>query len=65
MPIFANYKNDKNDSIKSKNMPILKLPRFFSRRVINWWVKNGGKFKAGNFFDWIELFLYCLTSSWL
>ena len=27
------------------------------------WVKNCGKFKVGNFFYWIESFLYCLSSS--
>ena len=28
------------------------------------WVKKRGKFKLSNFFDWIESFLYCLSSSY-
>ena len=50
----------KNDSIQSKIFPVLKLPHLFSRRVGD---EKERQFQNWIFFDWMEFFLYCLSSS--
>ena len=50
----------KNDSIQSKKIPILKLPLFSSPIRQR---KKSGNFKTGTFLDWMQSFLYCLSSN--
>ena len=49
----------KNNSILSKKIPILKLPRFLPNRIGG---EKSRQFQSWIFFDWMELFLYCLGS---
>ena len=48
-----------NDSIQSKQILILKLPRSFTTYLVR---KKSGNFKIGICFDWIESFSCCLCS---
>ena len=49
----------KNDSIQSKVIPTLNLPRFSTTYTVR---EKGGNFKIGVIFDWMESFLFCLCS---
>ena len=50
----------KNDSAESKNFLVLKLRAFF---LTMWLTKKRDNFKTRKFFDWVESFLYCVSSN--
>ena len=52
-----------NDSIQSKIILVFELPLFFYFSITTKVLKKFGNFKIRFFFDWMESFLYCLSSS--
>ena len=57
---YLEQRQNNNDSIQSKIIPMLKLLRFFPHRIAG--EKNAAISKLESFFVSIESFLYCLSS---